>query len=252
LQKIGFSFILFFLISGCAVYHGRNNDELVINNLTGSFSENRIDRSSNLTNSGFYIKSFEILLSYNDSQNKLLGSLKFEKPDKFLITLRSLTGIEISRIFITGDSVFLFDRIKQKVYLTNGKKVFNKYGFALELIPVLLGDYIGTCNRELFEKKGGNILNSECRVEGFNISYLIDEKLGKVISASGSLGGNEYISINFDKFREISGLIYPGKIFLENVQRSFKTEIVIRKMEFPWHEKVTFTFGERYKILELL
>lgn len=252
MQKIVYIVSLFLIISSCSVYRGQKARSSGTNSEKDYNSKDSYIRSKNLTNDGFYLKSLDIIISNGNSRNKFSGSLKFEKPDKYLLTLRSISGIEIARIFISRDSVYLMDRIKHKVYRTEGKYIYREYGFAIELLPVLLGDYIGKCNSVFSDRNGGNILEAECKVAGFNVIYLFNENVGKVTSALGRRGDNEYGSIKFDKFRNISGLIYPGRIQFNNEKRKMNAEFVIRKIEFPWNEKVTFNVGDRYEILDLL
>ena len=46
-----------------------------------------------------------------------MATIKYELPDKYLISIRSKAGIEAARIFITKDTVLINDRIKSNSIL---------------------------------------------------------------------------------------------------------------------------------------
>ena len=58
-------------------------------------------------------------------------------PDKFLISIKSHTGIEVARIFLTGDSIMINDRINKKLYYGSTSYLKNKYGLTTAVFPVI-------------------------------------------------------------------------------------------------------------------
>jgi hypothetical protein len=102
------------------------------------------------------------------------------------------------------------------------------------------------------DKKEG-ILNSSCSLAGTTIQYIFDTGLGKIISASvESTEGFGISSLKFDNFKEENGAVYPGNIVLSNERRRITVGCKIKKIVYPWNEKIVFNFGNRYEILKLL
>ena len=76
-------------------------------------------KNQNITNNGFFIQKAEIEIVTGEGKEKYLASIKFEKPDKYLISVKSRTGIEGARIYISNDSILVNDRINKKLYSGN-------------------------------------------------------------------------------------------------------------------------------------
>ena len=103
-------------------------------------------------------------------------------PDKFLISLKSNTGIEVARIYISGDSIFVNDRFNKKLYYGSTSYLKNKVRSDNLLTSVALGDYV---NDERLDSTRLNCIDGKLNVEGIvknvNINYLIDCESGKSI-----------------------------------------------------------------------
>ena len=59
----------------------------------------------NITNTDFYIQKAEIEFTNKDNRQKFLCSIKYQRPDKYLISIKSRTGIEGARIYVSEDSI---------------------------------------------------------------------------------------------------------------------------------------------------
>ena len=62
--------------------------------------------NQNLTVRSFFIERAEFKIISNDGEKSGIGTIKFLMPDRFLISIKSKTGIEVARIFLTGDSIY--------------------------------------------------------------------------------------------------------------------------------------------------
>ncbi len=239
--------------TGCSVFKdlndARNGD--VVKEKGTSVSE--LASLMNLSDNSFYIKNMVIDISDGKDNNRLIGSLRFESPDKYLIALRSRSGIEVSRIFINQDSIFIVDRIKKKIYCGSAKYIEKRYGIPLNMLPVLLGDFKGVCGLKYSDvNKNGTVLY-KCSVGTIGIRYEIDKGIGKVRSFVGeNRYGDVFFSAGFEKFKKENLALYPSKIYWSDLERSIKVEISIQKIEYPWIDKIQFSVGSRYEVIELL
>lgn len=219
-------------------------------------SENVIQRviKQNVTSSGFFIQKAEIELITQNEKKKFLGSIKFEYPDKFLISLKSRTGIEGARIYINKDSIIVNDRINKKMYFGTALNLKRKFGLNQSVIPLIIGDMvvenrvnagIGKCE--------DNRLKVDCNVRGVTTRYNIDCKRGKIDQVNlGNSNLKENININYSNFINLNSTLIPRIIDVENLQNNIKVRIKILKAEYPWNGDVRFVPGKGYEIIEIL
>ena len=117
MRKIVIILFLAIIAGGCYV----NRKAANVVTLSDGVAENEtiLERTErqNITSRGFNIQKAEIEFNNQYGNQKFLASIKFEYPEKYLISLKSRTGIEGVRVFINKDSVFVNDRINKKLYI---------------------------------------------------------------------------------------------------------------------------------------
>ncbi len=253
MQKIVLVFSLVFFFSGCSVFHRHERNIFSNESVGNSVSGDQYIRGRNLTENGSYIKSMDIEYSDGKTESNIAGSVRFEKPDKYLIALRSKTGIEFVRIYLNGDSIFILDRLKHKVYKGPLQYIKKSFGFPVEILPVILGDFIGKCKIIDERENKENVVNVKCFIPEVVMEYQLDREKGKaVLSRVETLLGRDVSIIRYEKFKKENGAFFPEKIVMSNDERKLLVVFKIRKIEYPWKEKVEFNIGNRYEILELL
>ena len=130
----------------------------------------------------FLFKKLKLKLFTDKSEQNLIGSIKFENPDKYLVSLKSKAGIEVARIFITSDTILINDRINKKQYYGSAKYLKKKFGITTSVLPLIFGDYI---NENVSDNVITNCSEGKSDIVGIikniNISYVIDCKKGKSI-----------------------------------------------------------------------
>jgi hypothetical protein len=118
------------LIAGCSV---TRNVIVEKHDNTYRFSSDNITESvsqQNITNSGFFIEKAEIEINNDKGKEKFIANIKFELPDKYLISLKSRSGIEGARIYLSKDTILVNDRINQIEYYGTSFYIRKKYGFS--------------------------------------------------------------------------------------------------------------------------
>ena len=254
MQKIAFVLFMAYISTGCSVVKNvRSKDYGFSGRL---ITEQTLEglKIQNVTENNFYIRKAEIEIITLAGREKFLGSLKFERPGKYLISIKSRTGIEGARVLISDDTLLINDRINRKQYYGSADYLLKKFGISNSVLPVILGDYIG-------DKISGNF-NSECLdgkldVEsiksGMKIKYLIDCKKGKpILAITENNVDKENIKITYEDFIKKRDFLTPTKIEIFDPQRNTTIKIKILKMESPWDGTIEFIPGNRYKILQLL
>jgi hypothetical protein len=254
LQKISFISILLILSTGCSVIRNR---ETWNNEFKNDISDERIlerVEKQNITLNGFYIQKADVKISTKGETKKLLGSIKFEKPDKFLISIKSRSGIEAARVFISDDTVLINNRINRKLYYGSSEYIMRKYGVKTSVLRIMFGDYI---NDNLSDngkiKCSGGKLYTDGIISGIRIKYTIDCKKEKIIlSETGNNWKESKILIEYGDFLNNGKMLFPGRIEIRDEESMTTIEIRIRKIESPWNGNIDFVPGNSYEKLQLL
>lgn len=254
MQKIVIILFIIICSCGCSVTRnsGKNNYSFSDINESSKLSE-RI-KNNNLSNSSFFIEKADIHASGPEGDQKFLGSLKFELPDTYLISLRSISGFEVLRIYLTRDTLLINDRINKKLYYGRSQYLSEKYGIPVSILPLIFGDYLSTEIKDDLglECKDGKVkLNSG--INGIMIKYVIDCKKGKAISTSvvNSLN-QESVKMNFTKFFGKETYMLPKSINIIGASRNLLISIRIVKAKLPFEGKIEFIPGSRYELVPLI
>jgi hypothetical protein len=254
LRKIVLILFTIFFLGSCSVTRKVKNSVVPeqITPVYGNILEEVIGR--NITTEGFFIKKAEITYVTKNGKQKFLGTIKFEFPDKFLISLKSKTGIEGARIYISKDSLIVNDRINKKMYFGKASYLKRKFGVDQSLIPLLFGDLFLDKNIEKNSYKCSNDkLKLDCIIRGVKIDYEVDcksRKLAKVNLTDNYL--RQSIMISNKGFINYGSIAIPEKVEINNLNDSTIIKLRFIKVEFPWNGTLKFIPGKEYEKIELL
>ncbi len=252
--KIVIIVILVFFSSGCSVLRNESKRNLEI---TKEFtSENILEnvKNQNITNQDFFIQKAEIEILVQNNRQKLIGSVKFSHPDKYLISIKGRTGIEGARIYISGDTMLINDRINKKVYSVSTLYLKRKYGISRDFLPLIFGDIVLENNPK--DRKTsciGDKANLSCAVQGILLNYEISCKKGKTILVKQQDSVNQNtLEIRYNKYIKRGNLLMPANIEFIDSQRNIGLKIKVVKMQQPWTGNIKFIPGKDYETIEIL
>jgi hypothetical protein len=254
LRKISIILFVGILLSGCSVTRKSRNIKYSGSSLNGSENISRDLIVQNISSRSFYIQKAEVELINENIKQKFLASIKFEWPDKYLISLKTRTGIEGARIYVTKDSVFVNDRIHKKMYLGRAAYFKRKYGLNQSFLPLIFGDVLiegklDSSRIRCLEDK----LKFNCAFKGVRINYNLECTKGKTtLTVLETNYMKENISIRYDKFINIGGILIPKTVDINDLQMNTEIRIKLFKVEFPWSGNINFIPGKGYELIELL
>jgi hypothetical protein len=226
-------------------------------------SSDKIERSSsvvlkntalkNITGTGFFIRKGKIVTENESGKTSLYFTMKYSADGKYLISIRSKTGMEAFRVFLSEDTLLVNDRLNRSVLYGNGRDFEKITGIPSALLKISVGDFF-------FNKPGINggadCINNEIKLtdyfQGLIINSTIDckaEKLKSVIVSTGT--PDKYISIDYRKFREDIYSV-PKRVEVNDPGRMIKITIMIDKYLAPWVGEVEFIPGSGYKSKPLI
>jgi hypothetical protein len=220
--------------------------------LSGNFIESV--KNQNLTDSSFFIQKVEIEVITDIGKEKFIGNVKFEYPDKYLISLKSRSGIEGARIFISKDTILVNDRINKKMYFGTAVYLKKNYGLTQSCLPLIFGDIVLDKNYEDdAEKCTEGKFNINCIVNGVKLNYDIDCQKRKVVLVNQMNNFvQQDIRIKYNNFFNIGDILIPKIVEIEDSQYNTNIKVRILKVEFPWKGTVKFIPGKGYELIELL
>jgi uncharacterized protein YceK len=206
----------------------------------------------NLTTTGFFIPKAEVELSSDGDKMRFLASVRFDPEGKYLISLRTRSGIEAARIYIDKDTILGNDRINRVLYYGKPAILSRLYGIPFDVLPVVFGDMIGDNVNDVTSRCNGGIFKSEQVIKGRRMSYRVDCGRRKIVSAENE--GNLLTSeseIEFDDFIETDGITVPSRIRISHIRSATVITIKVDNIERPWSGSVELIPGGRYKKIEL-
>jgi len=242
-------YFLIFTFSGCSVFKMQNE-----NSISGKSGTNLVEiRKNNLTNNSFFVQKAEVELVSDDEKESFLASLKFCKPDSFLISIRSKTGIEAARIFITKDTLLINDRINRKLYFGSANDLERKFGYSNKLLPLIFGDFI-LKNANLNDLKdcreGVYTINSN--YEGLNLKYIINcnsDRLVKLVVLN-ELETNPLV-LEYSETRKTGAIYFYSKVHVKDFRGYKYLNINYKKIEIPYAEFIEFIPGKNYELVRI-
>jgi len=253
LQKVTYTVIIFILLAGCStIKFGVKNSSIPDNVIvTGSILQ-RVEKQ-NITRESFFIQKLEISLDAIDEDRKFFGSVKFVSPDKYLISLRSIAGIEVARIFMSDDTVLVNDRINRTLYYGSSHDFEKKYGITSDIIPIILGDYVSSKREEdANEQCIDGMLSVNRRMKGVIVKYLIDCKKAKAIQTFTENSNGDRIEIKYNEFILINGFFFAEIINIEDIKRDIKMVLKVKKVDFDFDGPIEFFPGSKYKMVPII
>ena len=244
----------FLLLSACAgLKHAENRSGSAVKRVfTGNVIDDAV--SQNLSQTGFFISKAEIVFKSGESKEKFIGTIKFEYPDKYLISIKNRTGIEGARAYVSNDSVLVNSRMNKTLYIGRAFYFRRKFGIDQSVFPLLFGDLVKSRSLNVQSLKcDRGKAETDINVRGIQLHYSFDcerNKLENVILTGNSVTGD--ISLAYSKFRKTSDIVFPGNILITDIKGNMSLQISIIKIEYPWSGKISFIPGKGYETIELL
>ena len=242
------------LLDGCSI--SRNTGKSVIVKSTNELQENVLEsvKNQNITNESFFVQKAEIEVQTKNGNEEFIATIKFEIPDRYLISLKSRSGIEGARIYISNDSILVNDRLNKKVYSGNSLYLMRKYGVSLSCLPLIFGDLLLNKNfKQGQEKCSGDKLNINCLLKGVEIKYEIDCNRRKTIAVKDLTNFvQQGIQIEYGNFRIVDKKLIPKTVKIIDSQYNANIKIRFLKIKSPWNGSFIFMPGKGYELIELV
>jgi len=254
LRKVIFILIIVIIFTGCSLF--KNTAKSISGDTILPYSDNILEnvKELNINNKGFFIQKAEIEVLTQSGKETFLGNIKFEKPGRYLISLRNRAGIEGARIYINNDTLLINDRINKKLYFGTTLYLKRKYGLTQSMLPLIFGDIIldNSCDTN-HSKCTENRIILNCSISGIMLNYIIDCNKRKTISVSMlDNNKNNGVKISYNNFFSAGNVRLPEKVQLEYPINGIIIKIKILKVDLDWDGSLKFVPGKGYDLIELV
>jgi len=228
------------IITACSVYRNYT-DTSGAKNSRSDFDLVRI-KENNISGNSFIIQKAKIEIQGRGSKDGFLASIKFKNNDSILISVRSMTGIELVRIFIEKDSVFVNERLNNLNFCGTIHEFVRKYGVSKNLIYIMLGDLIYS------DSEGKNLINEEEKskflktvVDNRKVEYEVDFIRGKVLNTKVfDIEGAKDITLKYNDFKSTGNCKFAQRIDITGYHDYSKITIDIKRIETPFYGEIRF------------
>jgi hypothetical protein len=247
MRKIKIILLIALITSSCSVLRRKRTVPEVSMERRLTLTE-RI-RENNITRRDFNIRKAEIEIVTPELNQKLLANLKFKYPSTYLLSIRTRTGLEAARVYITEDSVMINDRINRKLFYGATGYIGEKYGISANVLPLIFGDIISNIN---YTEINDKCINGETLFEGnYNdkiITGTIDCRKAKMLYTriESQLGTNA-VNIDFNDFKKSGQIEFPLNISIKSAEEESVIILRINNIEFLKIEEISFVPGNRYE-----
>lgn len=244
LSKLIFILTVTLLLAGCSLPRRTQTD---IIGGTGIQTIKQIG-DKNLTSRNFFIQKADIRIITEERSNSLIASLKYNTEGVYLASIRAKSGLEILRVYLSGDTILANDRMHRRLYYGSASILKEKYGISLISLPVLLGDILIDKNMEKNEIicTSGDETTLIVKIPG-EVIQKIDCKAGKLKIAEIRENEEEnLLKILYDDFVKTGDFVYPGNISIQDNVGS-KIIIQIKKVTFDFSDTIAFNAGAGYE-----
>jgi len=244
--------LLLFSISSCSVLKHESRSDNIYENGEGYDKILESIRMQNISNQSFYISKAEIELTSEREKQSFICSIKFSFPDKYLISLRSKTGIEAARLLLTRDTLIINDRINRKLYYGDPDYIRKEFGIPPSGFPVIFGDLIfndivDSVNIQC-ENGSVDLIGSE---KGVRYISVVDCRKRKLMTCTQeNSSGGERVKLGFNKYLSFKNILVPANVNI--AYQGLSIVIRIRKLEIPWEGNFDFIPGSKYELIPLI
>lgn len=203
--------------------------------------------SNNLTEGGFFIRRLQIEFSvYKNKPQSFTGNLRVNTEGKWLLSVRSIGGIEVVRIMADKNEVIILDRLVREAHILKWEELKSQYGISYGLLPLIFGD-LPYMDDGAFQLKCGssNIIPYERKTLLFfpDCNYIKARKI-QILDAAVK----DEVSFEFLGFQRNGDKIVPSDITGSEMGSGLFFNLSFKDILLPWDETLTFNIPANYHI----
>lgn len=221
---------------------GKKTDRIAINELN----------SSNISKVAFQINRANITYTDRNNTRSFVANMKHDPDRGFLISARTIAGIEAARVLIIEDTIKINDRINRIYYWGTTKDIVNLYNLDLKAINIVLGFVIGESDNEYLECNANDFVSYETVYRNLLYKYEYDCETGNIASirVQNQLS-KEVLEICYANYIMLDKYNCPLLIEMKNETRKVNIKIEIERIEARDMPRIRFSQGINYDIRRL-
>jgi hypothetical protein len=238
--------IILVFFSGCSpARFNKGSNPVLTSEGAGEMIEKII--GNNLSEENFFIEKGSVSLNIEEKTSRYYFTLKYRKPDIYLISVRNAAGLEGARIFFSGDTIMINERMGKRVIFGKIEDVERRLGFPFFTLKLAFGDlYIDNKIRINETERFSNKITVNQNYQNKDLTYFLDLKVQKAEKVSYyDLEKNERIEIIYSKFDK-KEYHFPHLVEIKDEKRKISAKLRIDRVVIPWNGIIEFIPGAGY------
>ena len=243
IRNITIILLFLFLINSCSIFR-RAGDSTKGYGTAADINELlRQTEKNNVGKKDFIISRFRVDYREGNNNKKAGGFIKRTGDGLMLVSIRSVAGIEIARASIDIDSINVYDRVNNLMYIQTIDYMFNKFGLQDDIISLLWGDLPSGLSR----KPGGSSSDGNT----YNVKYANADYRITINTTNRKLQKIEFSNTNYSKtvieysdYNTFNGITVPCEILLENLNRELVIKLKYYNLKFGKIKNMSFETGK--------
>lgn len=251
--------IIYVLIVGLFVFSSCKSKKNVIESTTDFASENALVHEVITSQPNFItanVTRMNMNISTGEKEFSSAGACKIYRDSVIQLSIQPFMGIELFRLELTPEAVYLFDKTSNKYYHMIYEQLSDLLG-----VPLTFYDFQSLISNQLFclgsadngnfdkihaSKKNGNILLTYDTPK-VKQTTLYQKPYIKNVVISGKKDDFKFVT-NYDKYQVTNDVNAPGIIDMQfnNKDRNMTLSFTISKVEFNKEMRVILTNPLRY------
>ena len=236
----------------------------------------KLTENNNLDFNTLFFKKFQAEVSFNDQSKTFKGNLFIKRDTSIIISILPLMGIELYRVKLVPDTVYILDRTKKKITVVDYNYFWDKFFIDIDFATIqnILLDqffcypasdddkncikkfkhYIRNDEYSLQSLKNGRYTRISKKNNVKDIMYhefLIAPDIYRITgSYIEDFSSDTRLKITYGEFIELEDYVFPSEFSIRGNRNSnkFYINIVYNNIELNGISKISFRYSDKYKI----
>ena len=207
-----------------------------------------MNNNSNIASVPFTISKMRVFYNEGNRTKRLTANMKYHPDEGYLISARSVAGIEVARILFADDTLRVLDRINRIYYKSTTKNIVDRFGIRPEEICIMVGYISGEIGNGKIGEKCIDTIAFDKNVHSGRGQYLLAcEGLEVILYRYSDSSDTGELIMDYSRYRSVDRYRYPETIVLTNRLRNINIRIEIDRMDLLDEYSVKFNINDTYE-----
>jgi|GEM_PF-6202646 len=237
------------VVAGCSGLRRIPSGTGTIMDRTEGGIDSKLLYDNNIAAKGVYISKMHAEFISGNVSERFNANLRVSGNGQWLLSIRTVAGIEAARIHADRESVTVLDRLSRRAIIYPWAQLKNEYRLSYEILPLILGDLPA-----VFLEQGGyfDCISGKSGLYGQDSVKItvdcVENKISDIFIDERN--GRKTVSFEFSAFTRNIETVYPSKIVMTELSGMTKIAVEYEELVSPWNGSVSFEIPRNYQIVK--